>query len=124
MDSIIEAHAKYLSEITEKAFLSGQKQKALHHRVQSLFGCILKYNTILDHLHGYASTEEARRLGNHRTLDTDKLQNIRKRQKETEDDFTSKILQFLEILKSFHDEDLRSLSTRLDYNGYYSEYKK
>lgn len=98
LDSIIDAHAKYLSEITEKGFLSGYKGEALASRLSSIFDSILKYSQL---------------LGRHR-------KDMSKRHKEIQDHFTLQVLEFLRLLDSYHDEDLRSLSTRLDYNDFYS----
>lgn len=122
MDSIIEAHLKYLTEISEKGFLSGTKEQTLSGRLNDIFDSILKYKVALDHLHDYATTESAKMMyGN--TESTDKINIIRHHHQEKGDDFTMQVLQFLNILKSYHDEDLRSLSTRLDYNDYYSDFK-
>lgn len=119
LDSIIAAHAKYLQEITEKGFLSGPKEEALAGRLGSIFDCILKYNIILDHLYNYATNESIKRFSRG-VGDVEKINNIRKRHQEMEDDFTMQVLGFLDVLKSYHDEDLRSLSTRLDYNDFYA----
>ncbi|CAO3696701.1 unnamed protein product [Rhizopus microsporus] len=122
LDSIIESHASYLSEITQKGFLSGPKKKELADRLNDLFDCILRYKVVLDHLHGYASNEAVKRHSKYALEgDSDKrLNRIRRNHQDVENAFTAQVLQFLDILKSYHDEDLRSLSTRLDYNDFYS----
>lgn len=119
LDSIIAAHAKYLQEITEKGFLDGPKEKGLAGRLNNIFDGILQYKIVLDHLYSYATSESVKRLSRGGS-DEGKLNTIRVRHKDMEDDFTMQVLQFLDKLKSYHDEDLRSLSTRLDYNGFYA----
>ncbi|KAG0193699.1 Gamma-tubulin complex component 3 [Apophysomyces sp. BC1034] len=103
LDSIIEAHSQYLGEISRKGFLSGQKNK--------------------DQLHYFSTTEKKRRADTGSITipiqDLDKLQRIRSRCTDTENKFKVQVLEFLAVLASYHDEDLRSLSTRLDYNDYY-----
>jgi gamma-tubulin complex component 3 len=90
-------------------------------RLGDIFDCILNYKVVLDHLHDYATSESAKKIyGN--SGSANKLNLIRRQHEETEDRFTLQALQFLDILKSYHDEDLRSLSTRLDYNDYYSKF--
>lgn len=121
LDSIIAAHSNYLTEITEKGFLSGTKEEALSGRLGDIFDCILSYKVILDHLHDYATSESAKRMYGS-SESGNKINLIRRQHEETEDRFTMQVLQFLDILKSYHDEDLRSLSTRLDYNDYYSKF--
>ncbi|KAI8641486.1 Spc98 family-domain-containing protein [Parasitella parasitica] len=123
LDSIIAAHAKYLQEITEKGFLSGPKEKALAGRLTSIFDCILKYSIVLDHLYKYATNESIKRLSRG-VGDVEKINAIRKRHQEIEDHFTMQVLGFLDVLKSYHDEDLRSLSTRLDYNDFYAGFNE
>ncbi|CEP14067.1 hypothetical protein [Parasitella parasitica] len=123
LDSIIAAHTKYLQEITEKGFLSGPKEKALAGRLINIFDCILKYNIVLDHLYNYATNESIKRFS-HGAGDVDKINAIRKRHEELEDQFTMQVLGFLNVLKSYHDEDLRSLSTRLDYNDFYAGFNE
>lgn len=121
MDSIIEAHSKYLTEISDKGFLSGSKEQTLSGRLNYIFDNILKYKVALDRLHDYATAESAKAIyGN--VTSSDKINVIRQNHQEQGDDFTMQVLQFLDILKSYHDDDLRSLSTRLDYNGYYSNF--
>ncbi|KAI9275027.1 Spc98 family-domain-containing protein [Helicostylum pulchrum] len=122
LDSIIEAHLNYLSEITEKGFLSGTKEMALSGRLNDIFDSILRYKIALDHLHEYATSESAKMIFG-KTGSSDKINVIRRHQQEKEDDFTIQVLEFINILKSYHDEDLRSLSTRLDYNDYYSSFE-
>lgn len=120
LDSLIEAHAKYLSEITEKGFLSGEgENEVIANRLHHIFECILNYKVLLDHLHNYATN---RAIG--RDSSYNKLERIRRLHEELEDEFTMQVIQFLETLKkSRFDEDLRSLSTRLDYNDFYSRFE-
>lgn len=47
LDSIIEAHSQYLSEITHKGFLTGAKNQPLSHRLNSIFDVVLTYKSIL-----------------------------------------------------------------------------
>ncbi|KAI9495284.1 Spc98 family-domain-containing protein [Zychaea mexicana] len=111
LDSIIEAHSQYLSEITEKGFLNGAKNRALSMRLGSLFETILAYKSILDNLYLFGSSS---------FRDSEKLLRIRNKHKDMEKKFQTQVLEFLDVLASYHDEDLRSLLTRLNYNGYYS----
>ncbi|KAI7848139.1 Spc98 family-domain-containing protein [Circinella umbellata] len=112
LDSIIEAHSQYLSEITEKGFLSGAKNQALSVRLDSLFEVILTYKSVLDNLYAFGSSSSHR--------DLEKLKRIRTKHKDMEKQFETQVHEFLDVLASYHDEDLRSLLTRLNYNGYYS----
>ncbi|CAO3681202.1 unnamed protein product [Rhizopus stolonifer] len=105
LDSIIESHNNYLDEITEKGFLSGVKEKVLAECLSELFDCILNYKVVLDHLYEQNDSEQ--------------LAETRRHHQEIGNTFTAQVLQFLDVLKSYHDEDLRSLSTRLDYNSFY-----
>ncbi|KAI9270462.1 Spc98 family-domain-containing protein [Phascolomyces articulosus] len=111
LDSIIEAHSQYLSEITQKGFLSGVKNQALSMRLNSLFEIILTYKSVLDNLYAFGSSS-------HRDLE--KLKRIRTKHKDMEKKFQTQVLEFVDVLASYHDEDLRSLLTRLNYSGYYS----
>ncbi|KAI8150176.1 Spc98 family-domain-containing protein [Fennellomyces sp. T-0311] len=111
LDSIIEAHTQYLTEITEKGFLSGAKNQALSMHLGSLFETILAYKSVLDNLHTFGSSSQQ---------DAEKLKKIRAKHTDMEKKFQSQVLEFLDVLGSYHDEDLRSLLTRLNYNGYYS----
>jgi gamma-tubulin complex component 3 len=93
-------------------------------RLNDIFDCVLKYKVILDHLHDYATSESAKLSYGSSTGSKEKINRIRRHHQEMEDHFTVQVLQFLDILKSYHDEDLRSLSTRLDYNDYYSTFEQ
>ncbi|KAI9247542.1 Spc98 family-domain-containing protein [Sporodiniella umbellata] len=121
LDSIIQSHTHYLKEIIEKGFLHGRKKTALAPRLNQLFDCILKYKAILEHLCLYADQQTASVYTRFGLREEEKLENIRRHRREIEDTFTTQTLQFLEALRSYHDEDLRSLSTRLDYNSFYSK---
>ncbi|KAI7888030.1 Spc98 family-domain-containing protein [Mucor mucedo] len=120
LDSIIEAHLKYLTEISDKGFLSGPKEQTLSGRLNNIFDSILKYKVVLDYLHDYATSASAKSMYGNTANTSDRIDAIRLQHQEQGEDFTLQVLQFLDILKSYHDDDLRSLSTRLDYNGYYS----
>lgn len=122
LNSVIEAHLNYLSEITEKGFLSGTKEIALSGRLNDIFDSILRYKVALDHLHDYATSESTKQIYG-KAGSSDKIDLIRRHLQEKEDDFTIQVLEFLKIINSYHDEDLRSLSTRLDYNAYYSSFQ-
>ncbi|KAL0136957.1 Spc98 family-domain-containing protein [Mucor lusitanicus] len=123
LDSIIDAHNNYLREITEKGFLTGPKQEALAGKLGSIFECILQYNIVLEYLYKYA-TQESLRRSSRGLSDAEKMSKIRKRHEDMEDQFTMQVLGFLDVLKSYHDEDLRSLSTRLDYNDFYTKFNE
>ncbi|CAO3698975.1 unnamed protein product [Rhizopus stolonifer] len=123
LDSIIKSHTQYLKAIIEKGFLSGRKKNVLAYQLNYLFDCILKYKIVLDHLCIYADKETASKH-NRYALDggnRDRLDKIRRQHQEIQSAFTAQVLQFLDALRSYHDEDLRSLSTRLDYNNFYSK---
>ncbi|KAG1151790.1 hypothetical protein G6F37_003138 [Rhizopus arrhizus] len=120
LDSIIESHTNYLNEITEKGFLSGLKEKMLAERLNEIFDCILQYKIMLDRLYEHACQEAARQSDDANTSEEgESLNKIRRDHEDIEGAFTMQVLQFLDMLKSYHDEDLRSLSTRLDYNNFY-----
>lgn len=102
-----------MAEITEKGFLSGHKGETLAGRLSNIFDCVLQYNVVLETLYKYVLNGRQ---------DPEKLDKLRKHHQEMEDDFTLQVLEFLKILKSYHDEDLRSLSTRLDYNDFYTRF--
>lgn len=123
LDSIIAAHNNYLREITEKGFLTGPKQEALAGKLGSIFDCILQYNIVLEYLYKYA-TQESLKRSSRGLSDVEKMSKIRKRHEDMEDQFTMQVLGFLDVLKSYHDEDLRSLSTRLDYNDFYTKFNE
>ncbi|KAI9480921.1 MAG: Spc98 family-domain-containing protein [Benjaminiella poitrasii] len=124
LDSIIEAHTNYLNEITEKGFLSGPKERELAGRLNEIFDSILKYKIVLDHLYSYATAESVKVFRSTTVKDEGRIRKIRKKHQEMEDGFTVQVLQFIDRLNSFQDEDLRSLSTRLDYNGFYSGFRE
>ncbi|SAM07681.1 hypothetical protein [Absidia glauca] len=76
LDAVIEAHAHYLYEIAHKGFLAGLKgAPPLSMQLNAIFDVILAYNTILDLLHGYGTSELTKRA----TQDGDKLTKIRSR---------------------------------------------
>ncbi|KAL0083468.1 Spc98 family-domain-containing protein, partial [Phycomyces blakesleeanus] len=123
LDSIIEAHSSYLDKITEKGFLDGGKNQTLSIHLNTIFDIVLSYKSALDRLHTFATSKGTQRGSAVLQLtprDMEKSQKIRARCDELEEKFKVKTLEFLETLASYHDEDLRSLSTRLDYNNYYS----
>lgn len=95
---------------------------ALAYRLGDIFDCVLKYKIVLDHLYNYAAAESGHRFPSNDPSELEKLRRIRLDHQAMEDHFTLQVLQFLDVLKSYHDEDLRSLSTRLDYNGFYSAF--
>ncbi|ORZ02633.1 Spc98 family-domain-containing protein [Syncephalastrum racemosum] len=124
LDAIIEAHLLYLREITEKGFLDGGKNQALSGRLNAMFDTILKYKIILDHLYAYVTKPSESGVKSNGTGSGERLQKIRSRHSEIENKFENQVHEFLDILvSSYHDEDLRSLSTRLDYNDYYAHFQ-
>ncbi|KAI8367323.1 Spc98 family-domain-containing protein [Blakeslea trispora] len=122
LDSIMIAHHQYLQEITEKGFLSGLKEKALAGQLNHILSAILKYKMVLDRFLQYITTASSKAFPMGTKEEVDKVNKLRQQHQEIEDYFTVHLLEFLEMLKSFHDEDLSSLSTRLDYNGFYSTF--
>ncbi|KAI9317136.1 Spc98 family-domain-containing protein [Dichotomocladium elegans] len=112
LDAVIEAHDRYLLEISEKGFLSGAKNQALSVRLVEIFDTILGYKSVLDRLYAYGTSESAG--------DADKLEKIRDKRTDIEKKFEVQVLEFLDVLRSYDGEDLRSLSTRLNYNEHYS----
>lgn len=82
LDAVIEAHARYLNQITEKGFLSGAKNQALSMHLTAIFDTILDYKTILDHLHAFGSSEMTRS-----SRDMGKLDKIRGKRTDTEKKF-------------------------------------
>ncbi|KAI8333505.1 Spc98 family-domain-containing protein [Choanephora cucurbitarum] len=122
LDSIIVAHGNYLQEITEKGFLSSLKHKALASQLNDILNAILKYKNVLDRFLHYVTTESAKAFPIGTSEDVEKVNKLRQQHHEIEDYFTMHVLEFLKMLKSYPDEDLRSLWTRLDYNGFYSTF--
>ncbi|KAI8967046.1 Spc98 family-domain-containing protein [Mycotypha africana] len=122
LDSVIAAHDDYLSEILEKGFLSSTKGEEFAPRLKTILECILNYKIVLDNLHNFATTISARVANDNSSnrVSMEKLRRIRDQQEKMEDDFRKQVLHFLRLLRAYHDEDLRSLATRLDYNDFYA----
>ncbi|ORZ25249.1 gamma-tubulin complex component protein [Absidia repens] len=75
LDSVIEAHAQYLSDIAYRGFLTSPKHEPLFKQLNTIFDVVLSYKTILDHLFNYGTSELSRKPTS--TDDTDKLIKIR-----------------------------------------------
>ncbi|KAI8344273.1 Spc98 family-domain-containing protein [Chlamydoabsidia padenii] len=91
LDAVIEAHAQYLYDIAHKGFLTGLKAPPLSMQLNSIFDVILTYKTILDLLHGYATSELTKRLPH----DTEKLTKLRSRLNGVSSHFKSLVQEFL-----------------------------
>ncbi|KAF7728906.1 Gamma-tubulin complex component 3 [Apophysomyces ossiformis] len=93
-------------------------------RLNNLFDMIISYSEALDQLYSLSNEEKMIRANTGSITmsiqDLDKLQRIRSRRADLENKFKAELLEFLELLTSYHDDDLRSLSTRLNYNNHYS----
>ncbi|KAI8983447.1 Spc98 family-domain-containing protein [Pilobolus umbonatus] len=120
LDGVIQAHSNYLAEITEKGFLKDGKQANLSKSLNHLFDGILEYKSKLDGLYSYAHDRSFREANGILDDEDQKMKEMRKEHEEMSSKFNADIEEFLNMLKSYHDEDLRSLSTRLDYNDFYS----
>ncbi|KAI9286402.1 Spc98 family-domain-containing protein [Umbelopsis sp. AD052] len=120
LDSLIDAHSRYLTDITTKGFLNGSTNQNMLLRLFKILDTALQYRTSLDQLIALADYEFTRRDANrHSGIDTSKLLKIRMRLTAGADSFQRETLDLLATLSSYQDDDLRSLSTRLDYNDFY-----
>ncbi|KAI7867946.1 Spc98 family-domain-containing protein [Spinellus fusiger] len=124
LDSIIEAHSSYLGEILDKGFLSDAKIEKLAAPLNIIFDIVLGYESSLDRLYLFISSKsvQGELMAPQGLPQSSKqvLQEVRGQCAKAEGDFKKNVLEFLVMLGSYHDEDLRSLSTRLNYNNYYS----
>ncbi|OZJ02435.1 hypothetical protein BZG36_04467 [Bifiguratus adelaidae] len=147
LDSMIDAHARYLRDITTKGFLQGQKNQILSEKLKRIFQATLHYASCIDKLITFAISEVSRREELQRTIERRKakgtwgltaqdenmdriperfieeaLNKIRSRLDNHGRKFRNEVQSLLGILASYQDDDLmRSLSTRLDYNEFYRQ---
>ncbi|KAH8556990.1 Spc98 family-domain-containing protein [Umbelopsis sp. PMI_123] len=120
LDSLIDAHSRYLTDITTKGFLNGSRNQNMLLRLFKILDTALQYRTSLDQLIALADYEFIRRDANRQSgVDTSKLAKIRMRLTSSAESFQRETLDLLATLSSYQDDDLRSLSTRLDYNDFY-----
>ncbi|CAG8720812.1 18621_t:CDS:10, partial [Dentiscutata erythropus] len=127
LDSLIEAHNKYLTNITTKVFLDTSSNQSYHTRLLNIIQFILQYKNGLDDLHNFSLKEILRRdntnierqipniLGNiNEGFGTqnvrENLTMIQGRLTETAGLFKREVVNLLVALANHHDTDLRFLS--------------
>ncbi|KAF9104577.1 Gamma-tubulin complex component 3 [Mortierella sp. AM989] len=144
LDSLIEAHAKYLRDVTSKGLLAASHDLNMMPRLLELLGTILNYKIAQDNLYNYALAEIERRgrlaqtadrrtrLGQWGLTDQDEtLDRIPEEQFEElvpgllrtlnkySAQFKRELSDLLITLSADGDSDLRFLSFRLDFNEFY-----
>ncbi|CAG8494216.1 9687_t:CDS:10 [Diversispora eburnea] len=117
LDSLIEAHNKYLSNVSNKSFLNASNN-------QDLF-----FNTKIDELHNLGVKETIRRDNNsgsrkdqNHSRSNDKSEDPKAIQEclnEVAGQFKSEVVNLLTALAHHQDTDLRFLSVSLDFNEFY-----
>ncbi|KAF9999833.1 Microtubule-nucleating Tub4p (gamma-tubulin) complex component [Entomortierella chlamydospora] len=144
LDSLIQAHAKYLSDITSKGLLAPSPELNMMPRLQDLLGTILNYKIAQDNLYNYALAEIERRDRLAQTADrrtrlgqwglTDQDETLDRIPDEQFEELVPSLLRTLNkysvqfkrelsdlliTLSAAGDSDLRFLSFRLDFNEFY-----
>ncbi|KAF9360428.1 Gamma-tubulin complex component 3 [Mortierella sp. AD094] len=144
LDSLIQAHAKYLNDITSKGLLAPSHELDMMPRLQDLLGTILNYKIAQDNLYNYALAEIERRERLAQTADrrtrlgqwglTDQDETLDRIPDEQFEELVPGLLRTLNkysvqfkrelsdlliTLSAAGDSDLRFLSFRLDFNEFY-----
>ncbi|CAG8455169.1 7996_t:CDS:10 [Acaulospora colombiana] len=112
LDSLIEAHNKYLTNITTKSFLSTSNNQ------DELYNFGLKEMIRRDDIN---AKQDLWSTGRSKDLDPKKkLTGIQEHLSEIAGQFKSEVVNLLTSLANHHDTDLRFLSVRLNFNEYYN----
>ncbi|KAF8952057.1 Gamma-tubulin complex component 3 [Haplosporangium bisporale] len=144
LDSLIEAHSKYLRDVSSKGLLAASHDANMMPRLLELLATILDYKVAQDNLYNYAMAEIERRERLAQTADRrtrhgqwgltdqdDTLDRIPDEQfeelvpgllrtlNEYSMQFKRELSQLLITLSADGDSDLRFLSFRLDFNEFY-----
>ncbi|KAF0380096.1 Gamma-tubulin complex component 3 [Gigaspora margarita] len=117
LDSLIEAHNKYLKNITTKVFLDTSSNQSYHTRLLNIIQFIFQYKNGLDELHNFSLKEILR--GDNANIERGQHKMIQERLTETAGLFKREVVGLLVALANHHDTDLRFLSVRLDFNEFY-----
>ncbi|KAK5827942.1 Spc98 family-domain-containing protein [Linnemannia elongata] len=144
LDSLIEAHSKYLRDVTSKGLLAASHDANMMPRLLELLATILDYKIAQDNLYNYALAEIERRERLAQTADrrtrhgqwglTDQDETLDRIPDEQFEElvpgllrtlneysmqFKRELSQLLITLSADGDSDLRFLSFRLDFNEFY-----
>ncbi|KAG9070576.1 Gamma-tubulin complex component 3 [Linnemannia hyalina] len=144
LDSLIEAHSKYLRDVTSKGLLAASHDVNMMPRLLELLATILDYKIAQDNLYNYALAEIERRERLAQTADrrtrhgqwglTDQDETLDRIPDEQFEElvpgllrtlneysmqFKRELSQLLITLSADGDSDLRFLSFRLDFNEFY-----
>ncbi|CAG8543918.1 14495_t:CDS:10 [Acaulospora morrowiae] len=116
LDSLIEAHNKYLTNITTKGFLStSNNQDELHNFC--LKEMIRRDNTSVEQ--NLWSIDKSKNSDPRKSLT-----GIQEHLSEIAGQFKGEVVNLLTSLAHHHDTDLRFLSVRLDFNEYYNHFNE
>ncbi|KAF9584274.1 Gamma-tubulin complex component 3 [Lunasporangiospora selenospora] len=146
LDSVIEAHQRYLSDVTSKGLLQVSHDENLMSRMLEILATILDYKVAQDNLYDFALEEIERRRMKQREADMrtrmgrwgltdadDALDKIPDEQfknvvtplleivNEYSIQFKREVYELLTTLAADGDSELKSLSTRLDFNKFYDK---
>ncbi|KAG0282394.1 Gamma-tubulin complex component 3 [Linnemannia gamsii] len=144
LDSLIEAHSKYLRDVTSKGLLAASHDANMMPKLLELLATILDYKIAQDNLYNYALAEIERRERLAQTADrrtrhgqwglTDQDETLDRIPDEQFEElvpgllrtlneysmqFKKELSQLLITLSADGDSDLRFLSFRLDFNEFY-----
>ncbi|KAF9932969.1 Gamma-tubulin complex component 3 [Mortierella alpina] len=144
LDSLIDAHSKYLRDVTSKGLLSASHDTNMMPRLLELLATILDYKVAQDNLYNYAMAEIERRERLAQTADrrtrhgqwglTDEDETLDRIPEEQFEELVPSLLRTLNeysmqfkrelsglliTLSADGDSDLRFLSFRLDFNEFY-----
>ncbi|RHZ90285.1 hypothetical protein Glove_1g17 [Diversispora epigaea] len=129
LDSLIEAHNKYLSNVANKSFLNASNNQNYLSRLLKIIGFIFQYKNCLDELHNLGVKETIRRDNNsgsrkdqnHSRNDnnSENPKAIQECLNEVASQFKSEVVNLLTALAHHQDTDLRFLSVSLDFNEFY-----
>ncbi|KAF9410504.1 Gamma-tubulin complex component 3 [Podila epigama] len=144
LDSLIEAHSKYLRDVTSKGLLAASHDVNMMSRLLELLATILDYKTAQDNLYNYALAEIERRerlaqtaerrtrhgqwglTDEDETLDRipdeqfeELVPGLLRTLNEYSMQFKRELSELLITLSADNDSDLRFLSFRLDFNEFY-----
>ncbi|KAK3848672.1 MAG: Spc98 family-domain-containing protein [Linnemannia gamsii] len=144
LDSLIEAHSKYLRDVTSKGLLAASHDENMMPRLLELLATILDYKIAQDNLYNYALAEIERRERLAKTADrrtrhgqwglTDQDETLDRIPDEQFEElvpgllrtlneysmqFKRELSELLITLSADGDSDLRFLSFRLDFNEFY-----
>ncbi|GJN91386.1 hypothetical protein Rhopal_004407-T1 [Rhodotorula paludigena] len=118
LDSLIDAHRKYLGKLIEKAMLKAQGRrkkevKPLLDQLRDIFKVMLQWKNVADDLFAYAMQHESYARS---TADTEQLEKLEDRLASYGTQFRERATELVTGLERSPDLDMKFLAVRLNFN--------